>query len=43
MRAREEDGFTVRLNRPLSGAAIDGIDEVTWDRAVKATGPRGVG
>lgn len=40
---KEEDGFAVRLNRPLSRTDIDDIDDVTWDRAVKAPGPRRVG
>jgi len=39
----EQDGFTVRMYRPLTREYIVDVEEVAPDNVVRASGPRGVG
>jgi len=40
---KEEDGFTVRIHRPLKSQEIEKVDEVTPERAAMASAPRDLG
>jgi hypothetical protein len=39
----EQDGFTVRMYRPLTKEYIMDVEEVTPDKVAQASGPREVG
>jgi hypothetical protein len=39
----EQDGFTVRMYRPLTKEYIMDVEDVTPDKVAQAPGPRGVG